>query len=580
MSKKYTNEKNAQIIISLLKANNINRVVASPGGTNVAFVGSIQTDPFFKVYSSVDERSAAYLACGLAYETGEPVVLSCTGATASRNYLPGLTEAYYRKLPILAITSTQFVGKVKHHVAQVIDRSQMPNDTHRISLDLPIVKDEDDFWECEVKVNQAILELTRHGGGPAHINLPTRYSRSYDVETLPQCRAMKRFTVKDEFPKINGRVAVFIGAHREFTIPETEALDTFCATHNAVVFCDHTSSYHGKYRLLFSLVAGQDFLDLSLDRPDITIHIGEITGDYDSIAMVGSEVWRVSEDGEIRDTFKKLRYIFEMDEQTFFERYIGQPFNSLDSYYRSCACRLEEIRLKIPDLPFSNIWLASQLAHRIPPSSVFHFGILNSLRSWNFFELPDSVRTTSNVGGFGIDGCLSSLIGASLANPNKLYFIVIGDLAFFYDMNALGSRHIGNNVRILLVNNGKGTEFRQYNHLAAHFGEDTDEFVSAAGHFGQQSETLVKNYCTSLGFNYLAAKSKSDFLSISNNFISHSVSARPLLLEVFTDSELESLALELIRNVTTDQTQLIKEEAKKFLRKTPLLRLRNKLRRD
>ena len=107
MSLLITKEKNAQIIISLLKAHGIKKVIASPGTTNVALIGSIQNDPYFEIYSSVDERSAAYLACGLAEESGEPVVISCTGATASRNYAPGLTEAYYRKLPVLAITSMQ-----------------------------------------------------------------------------------------------------------------------------------------------------------------------------------------------------------------------------------------------------------------------------------------------------------------------------------------------------------------------------------------------------------------------------------------------------------------------------------------
>lgn len=77
----------------------------------------------FEVYSAVDERAAAFMACGLAEESEEPVVLSCTGATASRNYIPGLTEAYYRHLPVLAITSTQHTGRIGHYYAQVIDRS-------------------------------------------------------------------------------------------------------------------------------------------------------------------------------------------------------------------------------------------------------------------------------------------------------------------------------------------------------------------------------------------------------------------------------------------------------------------------
>ena len=108
MGASYTVERNVQILISLLKAHGVKRIVASPGTTNITLVGSLQQDSYFSIYSSFDERSAAYLACGLAAESGEPVALSCTGATASRNYVSGLTEAYYRNLPVLAITSTAF----------------------------------------------------------------------------------------------------------------------------------------------------------------------------------------------------------------------------------------------------------------------------------------------------------------------------------------------------------------------------------------------------------------------------------------------------------------------------------------
>jgi len=563
MNKFYTDEKNALIIIALLKANGIRKVIASPGTTNMALVGSMQNDPYFQIYSSVDERSAAYIACGLAHESGEPVVISCTGATASRNYLPGLTEAYYRKLPVLAITSTQAVANSSHHVAQVIDRSSKPNDTVRFSVALPIIKDDDDFWECEVKVNQAILELKRAGGGPVHINLPTRYSRSYETKTLPACRVMNRFTATDKLPELKGRVAVFIGAHRPFTPEETEALERFCSANNAVVFCDHTSSFNGSYRVLYSLAASQDQMELNADKPDVTVHIGEVTGDYASIAMIGREVWRVSEDGEIRDTFKKLRYVFEMDEKTFFERYTDQSKAPSDQYLKQCQVRLEEVRREIPEIPFSNIWVAARTAHQLPEESVIHFGILNSLRSWNFFELPENVTSMSNVGGFGIDGGLSTLLGASLANREKLYFGVIGDLAFFYDMNALGNRHVGRNLRLLLINNGKGTEFRQYNHFAAHFGADADEFIAAAGHYGNKSRQLVRHYAEDLGFDYCSATSKEEFESAYKAFVNPEIGARPVVFEVFTDSADESKALEMIRKIKVDG----KSRAKNMIRK-------------
>lgn len=134
MSTYYTDEVNVQTLIALMKHHGVRRVVASPGTTNITFVASIQQDPFFKVYSSVDERSAAYIACGMAAETGESVALSCTGATASRNYLSGLTEAYYRKLPVLAVTATQHLGRIGHMVPQVIDRTSKLNDACRMSV--------------------------------------------------------------------------------------------------------------------------------------------------------------------------------------------------------------------------------------------------------------------------------------------------------------------------------------------------------------------------------------------------------------------------------------------------------------
>jgi 2-succinyl-5-enolpyruvyl-6-hydroxy-3-cyclohexene-1-carboxylate synthase len=543
--KAYTCEANAQIVLALLRAHNIRKVVASPGATNVSLVGSMQSDPFFEMYSAVDERSAAYMACGLAAETGERVVLTCTGATAARNYLPGLTEAYYRKLPILAITSTQPVCRVGHLVAQVTDRSQKPKDTVKCSVALPVVKDDEDFWECECKVNQAILALTQNGGGPSHINLPTKYSERFDVTELPKCRAMLRIGQSDAMPEMpQGRVAVFIGSHLPWTSDQTEALDNFCRAHNGVVMCDHTSGYKGKFRVLSALLGGQRRFEKSSLAPDLLVHLGEVSGDYYGIQTTAKEIWRVSEDGEIRDTYRKLTKIFEMPEQAFFRHYAKNQQDPKTEYFDVWQSEIQKLRAAVDDPPFSNIWLASKLAHRIPVGSVVHFGILNSLRAWNFFELPESVTSFSNVGGFGIDGGLSSLIGAALADPNKLYFGVIGDLAFFYDMNSLGNRHVGRNIRILLVNNGKGTEFRLYGHHAHHFGEDGDDFIAAAGHFGNKSPVLVKHYAEDLGFEYFAAHDKTGAEKQFDRFLNPLMTDRPMIFEVFTNSEEESSALQ------------------------------------
>jgi 2-succinyl-5-enolpyruvyl-6-hydroxy-3-cyclohexene-1-carboxylate synthase len=566
MENYYTDERNAQIVLALLKEHGIKKVIASPGTTNMAIVASMQQDPFFEMYSSVDERSAAYMACGLAAESGEPVVLTCTGATASRNYMPGLTEAYYRKLPVLAITSTQAVSKTGHHIAQVIDRSAVPNDIVKLSVTLPIIKDDDDLWDCEIKVNKAILELKRNGGGPVHVNLPTIYCQSYKAKTLPQVRAIHRITPSDRFPELpEGKIAVFVGSHDLWSEEETEILDAFCASVNAVVFCDHTSNYKGKYRVLYSLVAGQRMSDHSEGHPDLLIHIGEISGDYYSAGVSGKQVWRVNRDGEIRDTFRCLSYVFEMGETAFFKHYMNLTGGGFDSYLKACKAQLTDLYQRIPELPFSNIWIASEMAHRIPENSVVHFGILNSLRSWNFFELPQSVFSASNVGGFGIDGNMSSLLGASLANREKLYFGVIGDLAFFYDMNSLGNRHLWKNIRILLINNGKGGEFKLFSHTAFQFGEKADDYIAAAGHYGRQSPVLIKHYAQDLGFEYLSANNKEEFEQACERFLTPEITDSPVLFEVFTSDSDESDALKTILSMEKSIKGKTKQIARKVL---------------
>ena len=538
----------------------------SPGATNITFVGSLQQDPWFECYSSVDERSAAYIACGLAAESGEPVVLSCTGATASRNYLPGLTEAYYRKLPVLAVTSTQIVSRIGHYIPQVIDRRSMQNDVALLSEYIPVTDNDTEEWSNTVKINRALLELRHRGGGPVHLNVETTYSRDFSVKELPQARVIRRVMPQDTYPEIpQGRVAVMIGSHKKFTDAETQALDAFCATHDAVVFVDHTSGYKGKYRVPISILASQEKDYCNLADMNLLIHIGEVSGGY--IGVRPRAVWRVNPDGELRDTYHKLSYVFEMKEQTFFTHYAGENVPARHDYLDTCWKSLRETWVKVPAdaLPFSNVWIAHETANRIPAGSVLFLGILNTLRTWNYFDIPDTVYGYANTGGFGIDGYISSMIGASLVHPDKLYFCVAGDLAFFYDMNVLGNRHVGRNVRILLVNNGKGTEFRNYMHPGAAFGEEADKFIAAAGHYGNKSHLLVRHYAEDLGYEYLFADTKEEYLQNLERFLTPEITNSPMLFEVFTNNEDESEAIRVMRNLNVSTKGMLKNVLKNTL---------------
>lgn len=555
----YTDERNVQIVIALLKAHGIRRVIASPGTTNMTFVVSVQNDPWFQLWSSVDERSAAYLACGMASETGEPVVISCTGATASRNYLPGLTEAYYRKLPILAITSTRGNHKIGHLVDQQIDRRSIPNDVSMESVTLPMVKDSEDEHFCEIEANKAILALFLNGGGPAHINLYTRYSKDFSVMEIPSVVPIFRHTEHDNLPPIpmDGRIAIYVGSHSDFSDRLCAAVDRFCATYDAVVFCDHTSGYRGRYEVHYQLSAGQRRWSSELKRVNLMIHIGEVSGDQ--FLPEFNYVWRVSPDGQIRDTWGKLRRVFMMQEEVFFD-YYSDISGAHTEYVDALNSEITWLKQQIPELPFGNLWIAQQMCPNLPSTSELHLGIYNSLRSWNFFKLPEGVRSKCNVGGFGIDGGVSTMMGASLANPEKLFFGIFGDLAFFYDMNVIGNRHIGNNVRILLVNNGKGNEFRNYNHPCYFLGEAAEDYVAAARHYGNKSRVLVKHYAEDLGYEYMSASNKDEFAKVMSRFVSSEEFEKPILFEVFTETKDESDALEMVLNMVVDkQAEMIRK---------------------
>lgn len=554
------------MLISIMKAHGIRKVICDPGTTNISLVASLQHDPFFELFSSVDERSAAYMACGMAAESGEPVALTCTGATASRNYMPGLTEAYYRKLPVLAITSMVHPRRIGQNIPQVLDRTSTPKDICRISTTIPYPTCAEDEEMCNRRINEALLELRRSGGGPVHINIETRFPTDFTVEELPKERIIARLMPGDEFPALpKGRIGVFIGAHRVFSKNESSALDDFCRTYGAVAICDQTSNYRGPYRVLAPLVSKQDLSHPALLHFDLIVHIGEVSGAYMNISA--SDVWRVSPDGEIRDTFGKLTNVFEMRESDFFKTYASMAPAAVEGTELLDAWRAEtESALsKIPDLPFSNLWMAKQAASQLPEGCVLHLGILNSLRSWNFFETPMSVAVYANTGGFGIDGALSTAIGAALASPEKTFVLVLGDLAFFYDMNALGNRHLPSNLRILLVNNGVGTEFRNYSHIAAMFGEEANPYIAAAGHFGTKSRDLVRHFATDLGCDYIAADDKETFLEALSVLVDAAPRDKPLVIEAFTNDQDESEALRLVCTVEVDAKGVAKSAVKSIL---------------
>ena len=551
-----SNIENINIIVQLLKQNHIRKIVISPGGTNIPFVRAVQDDPNFECYSVVDERSAVYFAIGLYLQCGEPIVCSCTSAQATRNYIPGLTEAFYKRVPILAVTMAKHPRFTYQEYMQAPDQTSLPRDCVKKSIALPFLSDINGKIDSIRKVNEAIYLLQDEKIGPVQLCVPWL---DFPVEEYePDVRTIKKYSVEETWDiSLDGKkILIVIGEHRKFNEDTISALEKFSKCHNVAVYVNHLSNYFGEYTVDANLLLltskpqeTQEYI------PDILISIGGQTGDYPfynyySIPALKYEHWRVAQDGELIDTYDKLTKIFACSEKFFFERF-SNDLVCEHTYYEKIKKSIDILNTDLK-LPFSNAWIAQYLHDKLPANSIVQFSILNSLRVWSFYKLHPSIECYSNVGAFGIDGGMSTLIGQSILQDN-MCFMVIGDLAFYYDMNSIGIRHIKNNLRILLINNNGGIEFK-YSKANNH---NTDRYIAAGNHFKN-----AKGWAMTCGFKYLEAVNKEQFCEVAAEFIQPS--AQPIILEAFVSDLDEADAYNIL--IEGNEPKTLKNLMKKALK--------------
>ncbi len=562
----YTIQENVRIVISLLKEYGVHHIVLSPGGTNIPIAQAVQDDPFFSCYSVVDERSAMYFAIGLHLQTGEVIATSCTSAQATRNYIPGLTEAFYKHVPIVAITTSKLERYTYQQYMQAPDQTSLPVDAVKKSYDLHPVKDENTRAECCRLAKEGILEAVHGNPGPVQINLriADNENSKFEKVELPVIRKVKRYMAWDEWNdmELKGKkILIVVGEHRPFTERQKKAIDKFTESYDCTVYTNHLSNYHGAYSINANLLVSCGGLRQQGMKPDILITIGGQTGDYPLYGALNNSIgdaehWRVCEDGKLVDTYCHLTKIFECPFDFFFEKILEN--NKSEHKYFETWTAFESKMDRNVELPLSNLYIAQQLSSKIPDGSVMNFAILNSLRSWSLFNLPKNVNCYANVSAFGIDGCNSMLIGESI-NTDSLCFLATGDLAFFYDMNALGIRQIKNNVRILLINNNEGAEFGFMTNNWP-YKPDIHPYISAKGHYG-----TAKGWAEECGFKYLSASTKEEFIQSEDAFVSES--EYPVVFEIFTkpDEEVQAWTDLLNSNKLQNDSDKLKSAAKKII---------------
>lgn len=558
----YTELKNYQLIIAMLKKYNIKNLVLSAGSRNVPFVHSVEKDSFFKCYSVVDERSAGYFALGLAQELNEPVLISCTASTASCNYYPAVAEAFYQNVPLVVLTSDRDPEMLGQREDQMINQVGMFDRHVRKSVNLPIIYTKNNEYYCQRLLNEALLELNHNGfKGPVHINVPMNsYNRTFNTKELPNVKRIHRININDNSgfsEKINelknfSKILVICGQKNYISESLDGEIEKFFKKYNCIIVKDHMSNVNVENSFNTILCMDDNYIDsntLNNLLPELVISFGGqiFSGIKGQLKKNGNKIkhWLISENGEVCDLFKGLDTIFEGTPEDFFRKanmFFEDSKNS-NEYYNEFKKYVDSV--KIDNIDYSSLYAVKNVVENIPENSILHLSINDSIRMANFFKLNKNIKTFSNIGTYGIDGCMSSFIGQSVATDNEC-FLIIGDLAFFYDMNSLKINSLKDNVHILLLNNHGGSEF-YYNKTGC---TDTGDLYTNARHNVKAEGWIKEN-----NIEYLYAHNKQEYDSNINLFMN---SKKSVVFEVFT--EMKTDADEIFKLYDASRPRSIKSE--------------------
>lgn len=536
------------LLISYLKQNSVKQIVISSGTRAIPFIRAIENDDWFTCYSVIDERNAAFYALGIAQQLDEPVALTCTSGTAASNYLSGMTEAFYAHTPLVAITADRSMQVLNQLETQKVDQLAIFEAVTHKSVSLPVIKDRDDLWYAKHLLDEAFLSMVQRGQGPIHINLPIKGTTDEitihqdeegeaifaQIKYYAQSRPEGWKAALEEIGRYN-RILVVTGQNINMDADTASNIAEFCRKRRIPILGDNLSNFRCDEMIFAEApVKALNVASFEALLPELVISVGnnfqERIKDLFKAHRGKFRHWLVDEGGVVRDWTRSLSALFESPAGYFFNAFNDVDNVATDGSYLTDWKKVAAAAVLPEDMPWSNFYVAGEFAKRIPDYSLLHLAILNSTRLMQFYELPQNVKVTCNASAFGIDGCLPTLLGQAVVVPDTPAFILLGDLSFFYAMNAIAIKDISKNVRILLQNNGGGAEFHIFPHATKD--EKLDMHIAAAHGF------TAKAWAESAGFEYLSATDKESLDEALDRFIDSGGDA-PKLLEVFTDLHLD-----------------------------------------
>lgn len=536
----YSDKKNILQLVALLKEHGVNNIVLCPGSRNSPIVQSIANDEAFTCHSVTDERSAGFFALGLALHGGKPAAVCCTSGSALLNIHPAVAEAFYQQVPLVVISADRPEAWIGQMDGQTVPQPNVFGSLTKKSVSLPEVHTKEDEWYCNRIINEVLMELTHHGKGPVHINVPLSEPLfKFTTQELPEVRVITRYQGLNVYDRQYSELIDRLNKYnkRMMVVGQMTLIYLFEKKISKLIYKHFTwLTEHLSNRVIPGMpVKNFDAILYAANkeqkdklRPELVITYG---GHIVSKRLKQflrenppKEHWHVALDGEVVDQFGALTTVIEMDPFEFLEKIAYLLETKIVDYPRiweNLSKSLHE-----PEFPYSEMAAIGMLFKQLPETSAIHLGNSSAVRYAQLFPMPETVEVCGNRGTAGIDGSLSTAIGYASAS-NKPNFIVIGDLSFFYDMNALWNGSIKNNIRILLLNNGGGEIFQSI--PGFEMNDNTHRFVTAT------HSTSAKGWAIERGFEYIDVHNMEELLEAMISFTQPEEKEKPMIVEVFMD---------------------------------------------
>lgn len=536
-----SNKKEVQILAALMLEKGITDVVISPGSRNAPLINTFDGLAEFKCYNVVDERSAAFFAMGLALRQKRPVAVACTSGSAMLNYAPAAAEALYQKIPLLILSADRPREWVDQGDGQTIRQENALQNVVKRSISLTGgMRDESEEWHNTRLLNEGLNALTFQEGGPVHINFPFA-EPLYEMVDAPLAKA-KSITMRSQQSCLEADDVFALRKHWEAAskkmilvgqLQRDERLEKFLnkvsQEENIVVLTEKTSNIHGD-KILSSIDNMVFPADDSALAPEMLITIGGQIVSKKIKAFLRQNKpryhWHFSASAEVQDTFMSLTDVIAADPVDTLD---AMPLLWEESDYAEQWQQLDKKTTElnseyVKTLGFCDFTVFDHLLKSIPDGATLHLSNSTPVRYTQLFPMKNVVYQ-SNRGTSGIDGVISTAAGYARVDEG-LNVLVIGDLSFFYDSNALWNHHYPDNLKIVLINNSGGGIFR--------FIPGPSDVPASEQHFVAQHRTSAEGLVMNFGLKYSSAKDQESFDEKFNAMLK---SKNAEVLEVFTPAK-------------------------------------------